>query len=138
MIHSTQYKNGKMFTNKHVLVVGSGNSGMEIALDLSNFGAKTSIVVRSPLHPLNREMMYVALVLFDYLPFNMVDGLLVLMSKLVYGDMSKYGIHRPKEGPFLLKGRDGKYPIIDVGTISKIKSGEICNIMVIQNFGRIN
>ena len=48
VIHSTQFKSGKEFHNKNVLVVGSGNSGMEIALDLANHGAKTSIIVRSP------------------------------------------------------------------------------------------
>lgn len=47
IIHSTQYKSGKEYADMNVLVVGSGNSGMEIALDLSNYGAKTSIVVRS-------------------------------------------------------------------------------------------
>lgn len=53
VIHSTAYKNGNEFKNKHVLVVGSGNSGMEIALDLSNFGAKPSIIVRSPVGTFN-------------------------------------------------------------------------------------
>lgn len=47
-LHSTQYKKGKDFKNKNVLVVGSGNSGMEIALDLANYGAKASIIIRSP------------------------------------------------------------------------------------------
>lgn len=48
VIHSTQYKNGKPYGGKNVLVVGSGNSGMEIALDLANHAAKTSLVIRSP------------------------------------------------------------------------------------------
>lgn len=48
VLHSTQFRNGKAFTGQNVLVVGSGNSGMEIALDLANNGANTSIVVRSP------------------------------------------------------------------------------------------
>ena len=47
-IHSTGYKNGMEFKGQHVLVVGSGNSGMEIALDLANYGAKPSIIIRSP------------------------------------------------------------------------------------------
>ncbi|OMP06591.1 Pyridine nucleotide-disulfide oxidoreductase, class-II [Corchorus olitorius] len=51
VLHSTQYRNGKAFKDKNVLVVGAGNSGMEIALDLANHGAKTSIVVRSPVLP---------------------------------------------------------------------------------------
>lgn len=48
VLHSTQYKSGKEFADMNVLVVGSGNSGMEIAVDLSDHGAKTSVVVRSP------------------------------------------------------------------------------------------
>lgn len=47
VMHSTRYKNGKSFDGRSVLVVGSGNSGMEIALDLANSGAKTSVVIRS-------------------------------------------------------------------------------------------
>lgn len=48
VLHSTQFRNGNAFSDQNVLVVGSGNSGMEIALDLANHGAKTSIVARSP------------------------------------------------------------------------------------------
>ncbi|OVA16350.1 Pyridine nucleotide-disulfide oxidoreductase [Macleaya cordata] len=51
IVHSSQYKSGAEFKQKKVLVVGCGNSGMEIAYDLSNFGACTSIVVRSPVLP---------------------------------------------------------------------------------------
>lgn len=50
---------------------------------------------------------------------------MLLLSKIKYGDLSKFGIHRPEKGPFALKVKDGKYPIIDVGTCKKIKSGEI-------------
>lgn len=48
VLHSTQFKSGKEFRNDNVLVVGSGNSGMEIAYDLADHGAKTSIIARSP------------------------------------------------------------------------------------------
>ncbi|XP_024032479.1 probable indole-3-pyruvate monooxygenase YUCCA8, partial [Morus notabilis] len=47
-LHSTKFKCGVEFKGKRVLVVGCGNSGMEISLDLANHGAKTSIIVRSP------------------------------------------------------------------------------------------
>ncbi|TYH05456.1 hypothetical protein ES288_A08G084800v1 [Gossypium darwinii] len=125
VFHSTQFKNGKAFRDKNVLVVGSGNSGMEIAMDLANHGAKTSIVVRSPVHILSREMVYLGLNLLKYIPLNMVDWLMVMLSKLVYRELSKYGLSRPKEGPFFMKVANGKYPVLDVGTYSKIKSREI-------------
>lgn len=47
-LHSSEYKNGDRFAGKDVLLVGCGNSGMEIAYDLSKCNAKVSIVVRSP------------------------------------------------------------------------------------------
>ncbi|MED6158904.1 hypothetical protein PIB30_037365 [Stylosanthes scabra] len=125
VIHSTDFKSGKGFEGQHVLVVGSGNSGMEIALDLVNHGAITSIVVRSSVHIVSRGMANLGLFLLKYMGLNTVDTLLVILSKLVYGDMSKFGIGRPKEGPFYMKDMYGKYPIIDVGTSQMIKSGEI-------------
>ncbi|KAI4319432.1 hypothetical protein MLD38_033029 [Melastoma candidum] len=125
-IHSTEYKNGKEFEGKNVLVVGAGNSGMEIALDLANHGARCSIVVRSPVHILSREMVSLALLMLKHhVPLYIVDGLLAILSRVAYGDMSKHGIRRPDEGPFLMKVKYGKYPFIDVGTCGKIRSGEI-------------
>ncbi|XP_022771035.1 probable indole-3-pyruvate monooxygenase YUCCA10 isoform X2 [Durio zibethinus] len=125
VLHSTQFRNGKAFRDHNVLVVGSGNSGMEIALDLANHGAKTSIVVRSPVHILSKGMVYLGLILLKYIPVNMVDSLMVMLSKLVYGDLTKYGITRPKQGPFFMKVAYGKYPVFDVGTHNKIKSRKI-------------
>ncbi|XP_047308976.1 probable indole-3-pyruvate monooxygenase YUCCA10 [Impatiens glandulifera] len=126
VIHTTQYKSGERYAGKNVLVVGSGNSGMQIALDLANHGAKTSIVVKSDMHILWSEATNVGLYLLKYISVYWVDSLLVMLSKLKYGnDLSKYGFKRPKEGPFLMKDKYGKYPIIDIGTMDKIKSGQI-------------
>ncbi|KAK3193972.1 hypothetical protein Dsin_025282 [Dipteronia sinensis] len=133
VIHSTQFRNGKAYSGKNVLVVGSGNSGMEIALDLANNGAKTSIVIRSPVHVLSREIVYIGLVMMKYFPAGMVDSLMVMLSKLVYGDLTKYGIVRPTEGPFFMKVAYGKYPIFDIGTCNKIKSGEIQVLPAIES-----
>jgi indole-3-pyruvate monooxygenase len=46
VLHSSQYKNGVGYCDKKVLVVGSGNSGMEISLDLANHGAQPFLAVR--------------------------------------------------------------------------------------------
>lgn len=45
--HACEYKSGEDYTGKHVLVVGCGNSGMEVSLDLCNHNALPSMVVRS-------------------------------------------------------------------------------------------
>lgn len=61
VVHSSEYKSGKKYNGKDVLVVGCGNSGMEIAYDLSNHGSHASIVVRSP-------VIYINLLLFSLSP----------------------------------------------------------------------
>ncbi|XP_057964401.1 probable indole-3-pyruvate monooxygenase YUCCA10 [Malania oleifera] len=132
-IHSTQYKSGKEYKGKSVLVVGSGNSGMEIAFGLCNCGARTSIVVRSPIHILSKEMMDWTPFLLKHLSMEKAEWVIVMLSKLWYGDLSKYGIGRPEEGPFTMKRKYGKYPIIDVGTHAKIKSGEIQVLPAVSN-----
>ncbi|KAG4180126.1 hypothetical protein ERO13_A10G146500v2 [Gossypium hirsutum] len=118
-------ENGRKFRGKDVLVVGCGNSGMEIAYDLWNWGANTSIVVRNPVHVLTKEMVKMAMIMSQYLPCKAVDKITVAISRLKFGKLSKYGIRMPTKGPFHLKETTGRSPVIDVGTISKIRSGEI-------------
>ncbi|CAI9115591.1 OLC1v1016526C1 [Oldenlandia corymbosa var. corymbosa] len=124
-MHSSHYQNGRDFANKKVLVVGSGNSGMEIAYDLSDSGATTSITVRKPVHVLSKEMVFIGMKLLKHLPVNLVDKAVVRLSKLRHGNLAKYGLERPKLGPFLMKFLTGRSPVIDVGTIKKIKKGDI-------------
>ncbi|KAG7037273.1 putative indole-3-pyruvate monooxygenase YUCCA11, partial [Cucurbita argyrosperma subsp. argyrosperma] len=125
VLHSSGYENGERFRGKDVLVVGCGNSGMEIAYDLSNYAANTSIVVRSPVHVLTKDIVRVGMFLLRYLPCKVVDPICINLAKMKYGNSSKYGIRRPKGGPFLIKAKTGRSPTIDVGCMNRIKKGEI-------------
>ncbi len=44
--HSARYKTAKSFDSKRVLVVGGGNSGCDIAVDLSRIASKTTLSLR--------------------------------------------------------------------------------------------
>ncbi len=48
-----------------------------------------------------------------------------MLSRLEYGDLSKYGICRPQRGPFAHKNATRRSPVIDVGTLGKIQNAEI-------------
>ncbi|KAL8059541.1 hypothetical protein ABFX02_03G094300 [Erythranthe guttata] len=133
VMHSSKYENGKKFEKKKVLVVGSGNSGMEIAFDLSNWGARTSVVVRSPVHILSEELVKLGMVLLKHLNVDLVDTIVLLLSKLKFGNLSQYGIQTPNKGPFYLKRATGRSPVIDVGTIAKIRAREIDVLSSIKN-----
>ncbi|KAL9251233.1 Indole-3-pyruvate monooxygenase YUCCA6-like protein [Drosera capensis] len=130
VLHTRGYRSGEGYRGKRVLVVGCGNSGMEVCLDLWHHGAMPSIVVRDTVHILPREMLGrstfgLSMWLLKWLPIALVDSLLLILSWLILGDTSRLGLHRPRMGPLQLKNLSGKTPVLDVGTFDKIKSGDI-------------
>ncbi|RLN30784.1 putative indole-3-pyruvate monooxygenase YUCCA11 [Panicum miliaceum] len=126
VIHSSSYKSWNNYVGKGVLVVGCGNSGMEIAYDLASHGVETSVVIRSPLHVMTKGLINLGMKLFNWrLPLKFVDFILVTFANIRFGDLSKYGIVRPNMGPLLLKAKTGRSAVIDVGTIELIKKGFI-------------
>ncbi|XP_024986457.1 probable indole-3-pyruvate monooxygenase YUCCA4 [Cynara cardunculus var. scolymus] len=130
LLHASEYKNGYEFKDKRVLVVGCGNSGMEISLDLCNHKAIPFIVVRSSVHVVPREMFGfstfgVAMTLLKWLPIKLVDKIILSITKHILGDIDKFGIRRPKTGPMELKLTSGRTPVVDVGALSEVKTGNI-------------
>ncbi len=55
ILHSSQYDDGDVWKGKNVLVIGSGNSGHDIAQDLHSAGAKVTLVQRSSTMIVNVE-----------------------------------------------------------------------------------
>ncbi|KAL0716011.1 hypothetical protein Bca4012_065333 [Brassica carinata] len=130
ILHTSSYKSGEMFGKKKVLVVGCGNSGMEVCLDLCNFNAHPCLVVRDSVHVLPQEMLGISTFgistsLLKWFPVQVVDRFLLSMSRLVLGDTDRLGLIRPKLGPLERKIKCGKTPVFDVGTLAKIRSGHI-------------
>ncbi|CAN0906997.1 Indole-3-pyruvate monooxygenase YUCCA6 [Linum grandiflorum] len=128
--HSSLYKCGEEYSGKRVLVVGCGNSGMEVSLDLSNFNALPALVVRDSVHVLPREMLGkstfgLSMWLLKWLPLRLVDRFLLIGSWLTIGSTDRFGLGRPTIGPLELKSLHGKTPVLDVGTLAKIRTGDI-------------
>ena len=81
-------------------------------------------------HILPREMLGkstfgLSMWLLKWLPIRFVDRFLLIVSWLMLGDTARFGLDRPKLGPLQLKNLSGKTPVLDVGTLAKIKSGHI-------------
>ncbi|XP_057959115.1 probable indole-3-pyruvate monooxygenase YUCCA3 [Malania oleifera] len=141
VIHACDYKSGEAHRGKRVLVVGCGNSGMEVSLDLCNHNAIPSMVVRSSVHVLPREVLgrstfELAVLMMKWLPLWVVDKALVIMAWLVLGSTSKYGLRRPSKGPLQLKNKEGKGPVLDIGALERIRSGDIKVVPGIRSFLR--
>ncbi|KAK3224084.1 hypothetical protein Dsin_011109 [Dipteronia sinensis] len=139
ILHTSTYKNGDVFKGSKVLVVGCGNSGMEISLDLCNNGAQASIVVRDKFHILPKQVLgkstfALSMSLLKWFPVTVVDRFLLFCSRLVIGDTNRIGIERPEIGPLQLKNSVGKTPVLDDGAFAKIKSGEIKVVRGVRKF----
>lgn len=76
-------------------------------------------------HILNKWMVQLGMVLLKYLSIDLVDKIVLTLSKLKYGNLSSFGIERPNKGPFFLKRTTGRSPVIDVGTVAKIQANKI-------------
>ncbi|HKF11999.1 MAG TPA: NAD(P)/FAD-dependent oxidoreductase [Xanthobacteraceae bacterium] len=55
ILHASQYEDGEAWKGKRALVIGSGNSGHDIAQDLYSAGAKVTLVQRSSTMIVNAE-----------------------------------------------------------------------------------
>ena len=55
VLHSTQYEDGEAWQGKRVLIIGTGNSGHDIAQDLHASGAKPTLVQRNSTMVVNIE-----------------------------------------------------------------------------------
>jgi indole-3-pyruvate monooxygenase len=129
ILHSSAYKNGNLFKGKKVLVVGFGNSACEIAIDLFEQGALPAMSVRSPVNIIPRDLAGIPILeisqLLSRLPPRFADTINAPLMRMLFGDISKLGLQKKSYGPFEEIKRDGKIPVLDIGTISHIRKGHI-------------
>lgn len=128
-LHSAAYVNGEPFRGRRVLVVGIGNSGGEIALDLAEHGAEVTIAVRSAVNVVPREILGVPIlavgIATSFLPAPVADAISAPMLWATVGDIRKLGFRKLPYGPVQQIKEHGRIPLIDIGTIARIRAGEI-------------
>lgn len=127
--HSRTYKNPQPYLGQRVLVIGMGNTGAEIALDLSEHEVETFISVRSPISVVPRDLngrpVQVTSKQLAKLPFGFGDWLGSQIRKIYFGNLAKYNLESSKAHPAVQLRETGKTPIVDIGTIQAIKDGKI-------------
>jgi cation diffusion facilitator CzcD-associated flavoprotein CzcO len=138
IIHSRDYTNGEAFRDKRVLVVGFGNSGAEIALDLLEHGARCTIAVRGTVNVIPRELLGVPITVFSLalraLPPRVADAMTTLTRRLAIGDLSTAGLARSDVGPLVQIATRHRIPVIDVGTLARMRSGDIIARKGVESF----
>jgi cation diffusion facilitator CzcD-associated flavoprotein CzcO len=128
LIHSAEYNRPHAFRGDDVLVVGPGCSGMEIAYDLIEGGARRvrlavrtppNMILRDPLGPLFGRLVV-------KLPASWGDRIMNFARRRTIGDLSAFGLPQPEEGPVSRLKRLGVAPaIVDREVIGAIRDGRI-------------
>ena len=128
-LHSRDYRHAAPFKGRRTLVVGCGNSGAEIALDLAEQGVDVALVVRGPVHVVPRDLLgrpsQATSVMLAPLPARWRDAIVGPILRLAVGDLSAYGIQRPALGPNQMIEQQGRIPMLDIGTVAMVKAGRI-------------
>ena len=136
IIHSKSYKNPIPFLGKKALVIGMGNTGAEIALDLCEHGIPTCLSVRSPVNIIPREFMkrpvHQTTHMLSKLPNWLGDWLGAQLPKIAFGNLRSYGLLPSSIPPAKQLRETGKTPVIDIGTVQKIKEGKIKVVPALQ------
>jgi cation diffusion facilitator CzcD-associated flavoprotein CzcO len=127
--HSRDYRDPSPWQGKRVLVIGMGNTGAEIALDLVEHAVDTTLSVRSPVNIVRRDVLgrptQLTAIMLARLPESWGDAVARLFRDLTVGDLGRWGLRTPPQSPLRDLRRFGRTPVIDIGTVARIKAGDI-------------
>ncbi|WP_326592323.1 NAD(P)/FAD-dependent oxidoreductase [Streptomyces brevispora] len=138
LVHAADYRNPAPYAGKDVLVVGVGNTGAEIAVDLMEGGAsRVRLAVRTVPHILRRSTAGWPAqgtgILVRRLPVALVDRAGGLLTRVSMPDLAEQGLPRPDTGLYS-RVKDGAIPVQDVGLIDAVKSGRVVPVAAVESF----
>jgi dimethylaniline monooxygenase (N-oxide forming) len=123
-MHSHDYKGDDplFFRDKHVVVLGMGNSAMDIAVESSFSAAATYLAARRgawiiPKYAFGRPLDQIAT--RAGVPFKLKQLTMQAMIRTVVGDMERYGLPKPDHKIL------GAHPTVSDDVLSRLAHGEI-------------
>jgi putative flavoprotein involved in K+ transport len=141
VVHVSGLQRPSDLTGLRVLLVGAGNSGVEIAGQLVDAGvAGLWVSVRTPPSILPRELAGVPLqplgVPLNRVPERLADSVCRLASRLAFGDLAGYGLPRPELGPYARLRLTGEAVAVDEGFVAHLRAGRLTVVPEIARLDR--
>ena len=130
IVHSSGYRDAAPYRGQAVLVVGAGNSGSDIALDLAGGGAREVwLSARSAPGVVPRQALglpaQVAAIPLSRAPRPLADAIAGLERRLFIGDLSARGLPARGDGIFTRHARRSVLPILDHGFARAVRAGRV-------------
>ncbi|MGO4748510.1 flavin-containing monooxygenase [Streptomyces sp. 2MCAF27] len=138
LLHASRYRNARPYEGRDVLVVGIGNTGAEIAVDLVEGGAaRVRLAVRTVPHILRRSTAgwpaQATGIMVRRLPITLVDRAARVMNRLTMPDLAEHGLPVPETGLYT-RVRQGAIPVQDVGLIDAVQAGKVEVVAAVESF----
>ncbi|SFO69199.1 Predicted flavoprotein CzcO associated with the cation diffusion facilitator CzcD [Mesorhizobium sp. NFR06] len=141
IIHSADFGRASDYADKKVLVVGAGNSGFDALNHLSR--AETGqmwLSARNGPSLLPKRIGKIAVhrlsPVMARLPTRVADAAMAATQRLVFGDLTKYGLPPAASGGASRLGSDYTAIAADDGAVAAIKAGRIIVVPQLREFRR--
>jgi len=140
LLHSSDYRSGARFRGRRVLVVGGGNTAMDLVEDLQAHGAAPQLALRGPLHWMARDLgpftwhwrlrgALAALALCRRLPGGAAERLVgaaaAAAARRRFGDLAARGLPLASGAEILERLARDRPPTIDHGVVALLRRGSI-------------
>jgi putative flavoprotein involved in K+ transport len=127
LIHASDFRSPEPYRGREVLIVGAGNTGVDIAGHLVAAGARVSVAMRTPPNIFPRDWLGTPLqataIVAERMPAKFADAVGFLLQRLIFGDLSRYGIPRAPEGFETKFRRSLVGAAVDDGFVEALKTG---------------
>lgn len=139
VLHSADYRNAVAYTGRDVLVVGTGNSGTDIALELCDGpAARVRSAMRTPPHLVPRAVAGLPVdafsSAFSHLPVPVLDRAAAVMQRIWFGDLSFRGLPAPQRGIYTALREAGHIPTLADQLVPRVKDGSIEIVAAVESF----
>jgi hypothetical protein len=123
VMHSRDYSEGSQLSGKRVLVIGAGNSGVDIACDAARFSSFAAISVRRGYHLVPKHILGKPADVFastgPHVPTKVAQVVFPRLLKLTMGDPTQYGW--PKPDHKILES----HPIVNDQILHHLRHGDL-------------
>jgi putative flavoprotein involved in K+ transport len=138
LIHASEFRAAAPYRGRDVLIVGAGNSGIDIAGHLLDAGAEVSLAMRTPPNLFPRDWGPFPLqplgIIGEHQPARISDAIGFQMQKRIFGDLTEHGIPRAPEGYESKFRRTLVGAAIDDGFVAALKAGRTRVVAPVERF----
>jgi cation diffusion facilitator CzcD-associated flavoprotein CzcO len=138
-LHASAYRDPAPFADRDVLIVGLGNTGSELAVELLGGGARrVRVSMRTPPNILRRSNFGVPATVIgrlgEYGPAIVPDRLGMVLQRLLWGDLTRYGLPPAPYGIATEIERKGLGPVVDDGFVALLRRGRVELVPPVERF----